>query len=90
MSVGHVALAAERAGIPTVTVMVRAFRHVAEQMGLPRTVVTRNPMGRPLGPAGDREAQRSVIAAALDVLETATEGGTVIELDAPFRPGRGS
>ena len=90
MSVGHVALAAEKAGLPTVTVMVRSFRHVAEQMGLPRTLVTRHPMGRPLGPAGDRERQREVVEQALALLDTATDGGTIVELEQPFRPGRAS
>ena len=86
MSVGHVALAAEEAGIPTVTVLVRSFRHVAEQMGLPRAVITRHPMGRPLGPAGDSATQAKVVAACLDLLETAPRGGSIVELDDPFRP----
>ncbi len=86
MSVGHVALAAERAGIPTVTILVRAFRHVAERMGLPRTVVTRHPMGRPLGPAGDPDTHRAVVETALALLESAPAGGAMVEMDRPFRP----
>ena len=86
MSVGHVARAAEEAGIPTVTVLVRSFRHVAEQMGLPRSVITRHPMGRPLGPVGDTATQQRVIAACLDLLEQSTSGGTIVELEEPFRP----
>ncbi len=88
MSVGHVARAVETAGIPTVVVFVRAFRQVAERMGLPRTIVTRHPMGRPLGAAGDVERQREVVAAALELLATASAGGALVELEAPFRPGR--
>ena len=86
VSVGHVARHAESAGIPTVTVAVRSFAHVATEMGIPRTVVTRHPMGRPLGPPGDVATQRRVVGSALELLETATEGGTVVELEEPYRP----
>jgi len=78
----------EAAGIPTVTIMVRSFRHVAETMRLPRTVVTRHPMGRPLGAPGDAERQRAVLEAALSLLEGAPSGGAIMELEAPFRVGR--
>ena len=88
MSVGHVARAIEEAGIPTVAIMVRSFRHVAEAMRLPRTLVTRHPMGRPLGAAGDAERQRAVIEAALSLLEQATTAGTFLDLESPFRAGR--
>lgn len=86
VSVGHVAREAESRGIPTVAVAVRSFAHVAREMGYPRTVVTRHPMGRPLGPPGDRVTQRRVVRAGLELLGTATEGGTVVELEAPYRP----
>jgi hypothetical protein len=79
----------EAAGIPTVAVFVRSFRLVAEEMKLPRTVVTRHPMGRPLGAPGDRDRQRSVLDAAFDLLESATAGGAIVELPQPFRPGKG-
>jgi hypothetical protein len=87
VSVGHVARAFEEAGIPTVSVFVRAFRHVAEVMRLPRTVITHHPMGRPLGAPGDRDRQRGVIAAALDLLDSASSGTTVVDFDEPWRPG---
>jgi hypothetical protein len=77
----------EQAGIPTVSVFVRAFRHVAVEMNLPRVVVTQNPMGRPLGAPGDVERQQAVVDAALDLLETAQEGGTIVDLTARYRPG---
>ena len=86
VSVGHVARAAESAGIPTTTVFVKSFAHVAAEMGLARTVITRHPMGRPLGPARDGETQRIVVRAALGLLESANSSGTTIELDGPFRP----
>ena len=86
MSVGHVARIAESSGIPTVAVVVRSFAHVAEEMGYPRAIVTRHPMGRPLGPPGDLATQRRVVDAALDLLESATAGGARIELEDPYRP----
>ena len=88
VSVGHVAREIEKSGIPTVAIHVRAFRHVAEQMGLPRTIVTRHPMGRPLGAPGDEKRQMAVVDAAFDLLETAPARGAVRELKSPYRPGR--
>lgn len=85
VSVGHVARAVEEAGIPTTTIFVRAFRHVAEEMKLPRVVVARYPMGRPLGAAGDLQGQRSVTMTALGLLDSATER-TIVDLPDPFRP----
>ena len=87
MSVGHVARGFEEAGIPTVGVFVRAFAHVAEVMKVPRAVITAHPMGRPLGGPGDRERQRRVIEAALSLVDSASEGGTIVDLDEPWRPG---
>ncbi|RMF92097.1 MAG: hypothetical protein D6736_04070 [Nitrospinota bacterium] len=87
MSVGHAARVIEEAGIPTVVVLIRAFRHLAEEMKIPRTLVTRHLMGRPLGAPGDAERQRQVILAALRLLEEAKEGGTIVELPDPYRPG---
>ena len=87
VSVGHVARGFEEAGIPTVSVFVRAFKHVAEGMNVPRTLLTPHPMGRPLGAAGDRDRQRRVIEAALGLVDSATEGGTIAEFDGVWRPG---
>lgn len=89
MSVGHIAREFEARGIPTVSVYVRAFRHVAESMGLPRVVTTPHPMGRPLGAPDDVKRHREVVAAALQLLETAPSGGTIIDLDGPFRANVG-
>lgn len=79
--------AVEESGIPTVSVFVRSFRHVAMQMTLPRTLITRHPMGRPIGASGDEKRHREVIRGALRLFEDATEAGTIVELDAPFRAG---
>ena len=69
------------------SVFVRAFKHVAEVMRLPRTLITQHPMGRPLGASGDRDRQRRVISSALELLENAPSGATVVELDEPWRAG---
>ena len=88
VSVGHVGRAIEDAGIATTAVYVRAFRHVIDEMQLPRAVVTDHPMGRPLGPAGDRRRQRAVVESALALIDSATER-TVLDDATPFRPVAG-
>jgi hypothetical protein len=90
VSVGHVARILEGRGIATVVVMVGAFAHHAMQMRLPRTMVTGNPMGRPLGPPGEAGAQRGVLKAALGLIDTADAPGTLLRLDGRYRPGRGN
>ena len=85
MSVGHLARLLEEAGLPTVIIAVKAFQPVLEAMKVPRAVITRNPMGRTLGPPGDRERQRGVILAALRLLAEAKQGGAVVELPESYR-----
>ncbi len=75
----------EHAGIPTLSIYVKAFRHVAEEMGLSRVVVTPYLMGRPLGPPGDVLGQRAIVDTALDLLETADGPRTIVEM--PARDG---
>ena len=67
-------------------ILVRAFRHVAEEMKLPRVVVTRHPMGRPLGASGDHKRHRHVAITALELFDSAGER-TLVELPEPFRAG---
>jgi hypothetical protein len=85
VSVGHVARGLESAGIATTTIMVEAFRHRAEQMMIPRTVITRFPMGRPLGAPNDVERHLDVMRMAFGLLDTATEAGTIISYPDPYR-----
>ena len=85
MSVGHVARALEEAGLVTVAIVIRAFRHVAEAMRVPRAVITRHPMGRPLGAPGDTARQREVVLTELRLLEEARPGGSIVELPEPYR-----
>jgi hypothetical protein len=85
VSVGHVARALEEAGIATTTIMVEAFRHRAEELMIPRTLVTRFPMGRPLGSPNDVERHLDVIRWAFELLDTATEAGTIVTYPHPYR-----
>ena len=78
----------EGAGIPTSAIYVRAFRHVAEEMKLARVIVTRHPMGRPLGAAGDHARHRRVAMAALELFDSAA-AHTMVELPEPFRTRSG-
>jgi hypothetical protein len=87
VSVGHVARAFEEAGLVTVAIYIEAFAHYAEAMRLPRTLVTPHPMGRPIGPPGDAARHAEVVAAALDLAESATEPGTLVRLGGAYRPG---
>ena len=87
MSVGHIARSLEEVGIPTVIIAAKAFRPRLEAMTPPRLVLTPYPMGRPLGAAHDAAGQRTTLLAALDLLETASAAGTIIELDHPYRTG---
>ena len=43
-------------------------------------------MGRPLGAPGDLDRQRSIIMAALKLLEKAERMGTIIEMTGVYRP----
>jgi len=83
--VGHVARIFEAAGLATTSIYVRAFRPIAERMTLARTLITRHPMGRPLGAPGDAERQRAAVLAALDLVDTARVAGTVEELPQRYR-----
>lgn len=86
VSVGHVARALEEAGTPTVVVMVRAFRHRAVEMRIPRTVITNHPMGRPMGPPGGVVRQSEVLEAAFRLLEDAGGNGAITDLEGAYRP----
>lgn len=78
----------EEAGIPTVGIYVEAFRSVAEDMSLPRTVITAHPFGRPLGPAGRPERHRAVVEEAFDLLESAPTGPAIRRMPGQFEAGQ--
>jgi hypothetical protein len=82
MSVGHIARLLEAAGTPTVIVAVQSFRKRLEMMTVPRALLTPHLMGRPIGRPGAREQQQRVLQAALQMLETVDQGGTIIDFEA--------
>jgi hypothetical protein len=82
VSVGHVARLLEEAGIATVVIATAIFRDRLEAMSLPRLVLTPHLMGRPLGMPGDIARQRLTLLAACDLLESASQGKSVVELAA--------
>ena len=70
----------EASGIATVSLsMIPAF---TAAVGVPRLAAIGYPLSRPMGRPGDAEGQRAVLRAALNVLATAKEPGTAVEL--PF------
>ncbi|MCH8102718.1 MAG: hypothetical protein IIB28_06150 [Chloroflexi bacterium] len=50
-------------------------------MKLSRTVITRHPMSRPMGAPGNAARHADVVRSALGLLETATQPGTILELE---------
>lgn len=69
----------EESGIPCVIIAVRAFRRRFKEMQVARALITPYIMGRPLGIPGDVKEQRNIILAALDLLENAKTGGTILD-----------
>ena len=65
-------------------VYIGAFAHVPRQMSVARALITRHPLGRPLGAPGDAERQLAVVEAALDLFDI-TEP-TIREFPLPYRP----
>jgi hypothetical protein len=74
----------EAAGISTVIIAAHAFRDHLVKMTLPRVVTTPHPMGRPLGAPGDHQRQRDTILSALDLLESARQVGTMLDLPGSY------
>jgi hypothetical protein len=89
VSVGHISRALEAVGIATTTIMVEAFRHRAVEMVIPRTLITRFPMGRPLGAPNDVERQLDVLRSGFNLFQSATEAGTVIDYPHTYRTPAG-
>ncbi len=76
---GHVARLAEEAGIATVVVAVNAFENRLRKMVVPRVLLTPFLMGRPLGKPGDLNTQKAIVTKALNLLEKAQKGGSVVQ-----------
>ena len=64
-------------------VYVSSFGHIPELMGVARALITKHPVGRPLGAPGDSERQMAVVRAALAML---AEPAMVAEFPADYRP----
>jgi hypothetical protein len=67
----------EAGGISTV-VIGSAF-DIAETCGTPRFVYNDFPLGNPLGKPYDQEMQKQTVNMALDLIESTTSAGAVIE-----------
>ena len=68
-------------------IAAQPFRRRLLAMSLPRLVLTPHPMGRVLGAPGDADRQKTVLSAALELLETASEGGAFLELPGTYQLG---
>jgi D-proline reductase (dithiol) PrdB len=75
--VGLIARTIEAAGIPTVCVI--GLKEIAEKVRPPRTVYLKWPFGHPLGEAGNRAQQLTVINYALRALYSIHVPGTILE-----------
>jgi len=76
--VGLIQREVEARGVPTVSITVA--RDVTEVLKVPRAVFVPWPMGHHFGVPLHREVQRRVLFEAFNVLETATESGTIRDL----------
>ncbi len=68
----------EEAGIATV--LVSTGRDLSAQVKPPRTVFVNFPMGNPFGRPFEPERQRAILRDALQMLESAANGGALIDL----------
>ena len=75
---GLIQRAIEERGVPTVSVTVA--RDVTEAIKVSRALFLPWPMGHHFGVPHHRELQRRVVRTALEMLETATEPGTIQDL----------
>jgi D-proline reductase (dithiol) PrdB len=76
--VGLVARVVEAAGISTV--LVSTGRDLTAQVRPPRSVFVNFPMGNPFGRPGDRALQTHILRDALHLVESAREGGVLVDL----------
>lgn len=76
MNVPVLARTLESAGLSTVVVTNMPFW--AEKIGVPRTLAVEFPFGHTLGQPNDQAQQTRVILEALDVLEKASDPGTIV------------
>lgn len=75
---GLIQRAIEERGVPTVSVTVA--RDVTEAIKVPRALFLPWPMGHHFGAPFHTDLQRRVVLAALGLLETGNEPGTILDL----------
>lgn len=75
---GLVCRVVEEQGIATVC--VSTGRDLTAQVRPPRSVFVNHPMGNAFGAPGDTEMQLKVLRAALQLVQTAEQGGALIDL----------
>jgi len=75
--VGLIARAIESVGIPTVSISLA--KELTEAVGTPRAVFVKWPLGHPLGEPHNAAQQRTMIFAALQVLQSAQAPGHMAE-----------
>lgn len=75
---GLIQRAIEERGVPTISVTVA--RDITEAIKVPRAVFLPWPMGHHFGAPFHRDLQRRVVLAALGLLETSNEPGTIWDL----------
>ncbi len=85
VSVGHVAREFEKSGLATVVIGVAPHRDRIAGMKLARSIITPHPMGRNMGAPHDVERQTEILTAALDLMETAVENDTMVDLEGHYR-----
>lgn len=60
------------------TVVVGSARDIVEHCAVPRFCFTDFPLGNPCGKPGDADMQRSIVGAALDLVESAAAAMTTV------------
>lgn len=88
---GLVCRVVEECGITTVC--VSTGRDLTEQVNPPRTIFVNHPMGNAFGAPGDVDTQLVILRAALELAQSAQQGGVLVDLplvwreDFEFKPG---
>ena len=70
------------------TIVTKAFAHRASDMSIPRTLVVRHPVGRPMGAPFDTSRHTYVLNAAFDLFESTTANDNTVEMPEAYRPMR--
>ena len=77
----------EEHGVPNV--VIATARDIVETCGVPRFLFVDYPLGNPCGAPDNLPQQREIFDRALQLLETATEGGTTWEAGYDWPGGEG-